>query len=160
MLKVVLISLMSLVLFSCQQSSTTSLYSEQYQDTIYSKSASSSPNFKRPIIKLSNDSISDKEFKLVYGEKNYLRLTVDNFTNKYPVYLLNPENLVIEEINKKTGDFYLTPTDSVCTFEVHLDFGINNVLVAYSTDSVGLVYNSYDSIRALGRVVEEVIMPN
>lgn len=160
MLEKLAVGILTMALLGCQQSTTNSFISSQYQDTIYSKSASNVSKFKRPIIRLTGDSTNNSELQLIHGKKNYIRITVDNFKNRYPIYLINPENVLIEEINRKTGDFYLSPTDSICSFEVHLDFGTNNMLIAYKADSIGLTYNAYDSMKPLGRIVEKVIMPH
>ena len=63
---------------------------------------------------------------------------------------------VAQEILKK-GNFYIGPTDSICQFDIYLDFGRGNAILKYDkSDSSGYGYKAFEGLQLMARIEEEI----
>ena len=151
-----LLGLVCLTIASCNTKGESNGNSSIQMDTIYATNPETDLNYKDLIIKLRSDSSMVEAFELKKGISNYVKISFPNYPN-YPEYLKNEENVKVEYADHDEGVFYLTPLDSVCQFDVYLDFGENNVVLKYTAkNSNDYKVKPYDGLRMVARIKETV----
>jgi hypothetical protein len=129
---------------------------EKVIDTIYFTNPSLDVHYVKPIIKLRSDSSGLSPLFLKIDTMNFVKILISNYKN-YPVYILDPINLIVEKSNSERGEFLLYPTDSVCQFDIYLDFGKGNAVMKFvKSGSLEYQYKPVEGPYIMGRIIESV----
>ena len=149
MMKYWLLLFIAFYFLSCGSKKTdTKVDSTTEVDTVYGNSFRNDPTYKKFLIRTSYLT-EMREFDFKVGKKDTLKISIPGF-EEYPIDIVEPENVRINEKDSVKGIFILTPLDTTFQFRLLVNYGVGNVVFKTNKKDSGYIVKPFDGNRNLG----------